>query len=107
MHLDITGHHIEVTEALRAHVMERVSKIEHHFDAISDVHLTLTVDKTGHKAEATVSVKGRRIHAKSTDDNMYCAIDKLYDKLNRRVRKHKERILTRREKKTILKEISE
>ena len=96
MHLDITGHHVEVTDALREHVMDRVSKIEQHFDAISNVHLTLTVDKTGHKAEATVSVKGRRIHAESTDDNMYCAVDKLYEKLNRRIRKHKEKILSKR-----------
>ena len=96
MHLDITGHHVEVTDALREHVMDRVSKIEQHFDAISNVHLTLTVDKTGHKAEATVSVKGRQIHVTSTDDNMYVAIDRLYEKLNRRVRKHKEKILARR-----------
>ena len=92
MHVDITGHHIEVTESLKAYVRDRASKIEHHFDTVHDVHFTLTVDKTGHIAEATACVPGKRLHVKSIDDNMYVAIDKLYEKLNRRVRKHKERI---------------
>ncbi len=93
MHVDITGHHIEVTEALKRHVESRASKIEHHFDTVSDVHFTLTVDKEGHTAEATASVPGKRLHVKTTDDNMYCAIDQLYEKLNRRVRKYKEKVL--------------
>jgi len=92
MHLDITGHHIEVTDALREYVSDRASKIEHHFDTVLDVHFTLTVDKTEHIAEATACVPGKRLHAKSIDTNMYAAIDSLYEKLNRRVRKHKERI---------------
>jgi len=92
MHLDIIGHHVEVTEALRRHVESRASKIGHHFDTVSDVHFTLTVDAEGHTAEATAYVKGKRLHAKSTEENMYAAIDSLYEKLNRRVRKHKERI---------------
>ena len=94
MHFDITGHHIEVTDSLKEYVEERANKLEHHFDTVSDVHFTLTVDKAGHKAEATASVKGKRLHVESTQDNMYCAIDQLYDKLNRRVRKYKERIQT-------------
>jgi len=92
MQLDITGHHIELTEALKEHVVNRVSKIEHHFDTITDVHCILTVDKEGHKAEATVNVKGKRIYAESTEKNMYAAIDDLSHKLNRRVRRHKERL---------------
>lgn len=92
MHVDITGHHIEVTEALKRHVESRASKIEHHFDTVTDVHFTLTVDAEGHTAEATACVKGKRLHVKSTEENMYAAIDNLYEKLNRRVRKHKERI---------------
>jgi putative sigma-54 modulation protein len=92
MHFDITGHHIEVTDALREYVESRASKIEQHFDCVSDVHFTLTVDKAGHKAEATASMKGKRLHAEATQENMYAAIDNLYDKLNRRVRKYKERI---------------
>ena len=92
MHFDITGHHIEVTDALREYVESRASKIEQHFDLVSDVHFTLTVDKAGHRAEATASMKGKRLHAVSTQENMYAAIDTLYEKLNRRCRKHKERM---------------
>ncbi len=92
MQLDISGHHIKVTEALRNHVVERVSKIEHHFETINDVHCILTVEGNRHKAEATVSVKGKKFFAESTEDNMYVAIDKLAHKLNRMIRQHKEKI---------------
>jgi len=92
MQLDITGRHIEVTEALREHVINRVSKIEEHFDLVTNVHCILTVEKTRHKAEATINADGKRIYADATDDNMYVAIDSLAHKLNRRVRRYKEKL---------------
>jgi len=92
MQLDITGRHIEVTEALREYVVSKVSKIEDHFDLITDVHCILTVEKTRHKAEATINAGGKRIYADTTDENMYVAIDSLAHKLNRRVRRYKEKL---------------
>lgn len=92
MHLDITGRHIEVTDALRQHVVNKVSKIDEHFHLNSNVHCILTVeDKIRHKAEATIHVAGKDIHADAIDENMYAAVDNLAHKLNRRVRKHKEK----------------
>ncbi len=93
MQLDITGHHVEVSEPLREYVTSKLDKIGSHFDLVSDVHCILTVEKLRHKAEATVSVNGAKIYADATEENMYAAIDGLADKLERRVRKHKEKLV--------------
>lgn len=93
MQLDITGHHVEVTEPMREYVVSKLDKIERHFDLVSDVHCILTVEKLRHKAEATVSVNGAKLYADATEDDMYAAIDGLADKLERRVRKHKEKLV--------------
>ena len=93
MQLDITGHHVEVTEPLRDYVVSKLDKISRHFDRVSNVHCILTVEKLRHKAEATVSLNGVKIYADATEEDMYAAIDGLADKLERRVRKHKEKLV--------------
>jgi putative sigma-54 modulation protein len=91
MQLNISGHHVEVTDSLREYVETKIGKVERHFDIVSDVHCILTVEKLQHKAEATVHVNGGTIYADATEEDMYAAIDGLIDKLDRRVRKHKEK----------------
>ncbi len=91
MQMSISGHHIEVTAALAGYVERKLARVVRHFDHVIDTHIVLTVDKLQHKAEATVHVRGETIHAESTDGDMYVAIDALADKLDRRVRKHKEK----------------
>ncbi len=92
MQLNVTGHHVDVTPALRDYVTDKLKRIERHFDHVSDVHCILTVEKLAHKAEATIHLSGSTIHADSTENDMYAAIDGLIDKLNRQVRKHKEKM---------------
>jgi putative sigma-54 modulation protein len=92
MQLNVSGHHIEVTESLRGYVENKIEKIERHFDLVSDVHCILTVEKLQHKAEATVKVNGGTIYADAIEEDMYAAIDGLVDKLDRRVRKYKEKM---------------
>jgi putative sigma-54 modulation protein len=91
MQLNLTGHHVEVTEALRSYVEKKLARITRHFDQVIDTHCVLTVEKLQHKAEATLHVRGETMHALAVDGNMYAAIDMLTDKLERRVRKHKEK----------------
>ncbi|NOX69342.1 MAG: ribosome-associated translation inhibitor RaiA [Gammaproteobacteria bacterium] len=91
MQLDVTGHHVELTDSLREYVTNKLEKIERHFDQVTDVHCILTVEKLRQKAEATISVNGARIYADATNEDMYAAIDALADKLNRQVKKHKEK----------------
>jgi putative sigma-54 modulation protein len=91
MQLSVTGHHVEVTDSLRQYVEKKLERITRHFDQVLDVHCVLTVEKLEQKAEATVHVRGNSIHAACTDANMYAAIDSLADKLDRSVKKHKEK----------------
>ena len=91
MQLSVSGHHVEVTPALRLYVEKKLERIVRHFDQLIDVHCVLTVEKLRQKAEATLQVSGGTIHADATDGDMYAAIDALTDKLDRRVRKHKEK----------------
>lgn len=92
MQLTITGHHIEVTPALKAKVESKLAKLERHFDHLTDVHCVLTVEKLEHKAEATVHLSGGTIHADAIHEDMYAAVDALVDKLARQVTKHKEKL---------------
>ena len=92
MQLTITGHHIDVTPALRSRVESKLAKLERHFDHLTDIHCVLTVEKLEHKAEATVHLSGGTIHADAIEDDMYAAVDALVDKLNRQVKKHKEKV---------------
>jgi putative sigma-54 modulation protein len=92
MQLSVTGHHIDITDSLRRYVGTKLAKIERHFDHMTDIHCVLTVEKLQHKAEATIHVGGGTIHAEQTELNMYAAIDILVDKLDRQVKKHKEKL---------------
>jgi putative sigma-54 modulation protein len=91
MQLSVTGHPVEVTDSLRWYVEKKLERISKHFDQVLDVHCVLTVEKLEQKAEGTVHVRGSTLHATCTDSNMYAAIDSLADKLDRAVRKHKEK----------------
>ena len=92
MQLNVSGHHVEITDSLREYVGSKIEKLAGHFDLVSDVHCILTVEKLRHKAEATVHVNGGTIFAENTEEDMYAAIDGLVDKLERRVRKYKEKL---------------
>lgn len=92
MHLKLTGHHIDVTPPLRDYVRKKLDRVLRHYERVVDVHCVLTVEKLEHKAEATLGVSGAVIHADATHQDMYAAIDALADKLERRVRKHKEKL---------------
>ncbi len=91
MNLTITGHHLEVTPAIRGYVEDKMERITRHFDQVIDVTVILAVEKLIHKAEVNLHVRGKDIFVESTDADMYAAIDSLADKLDRQVVKHKEK----------------
>ncbi|WP_430461379.1 ribosome hibernation-promoting factor, HPF/YfiA family [Thalassolituus sp. LLYu03] len=95
MKINISGHHVEVTESLQSYVEEKLAKLERHFDNITTGQVTLTVVKERMTAEATIHVAGADMHAKAEDDDMYKAIDDMTDKLDRQVLKHKEKTVAR------------
>ncbi|HEY8856769.1 MAG TPA: ribosome-associated translation inhibitor RaiA [Rugosibacter sp.] len=94
MNLNLTGHHVEITPALRDHVTLKLERVAHHFDHITSTHVILSVDKLQQKAEVTLHVKGKDIYADAIDADMYAAIDLLAEKLDRQILKHKEKIST-------------
>lgn len=91
MQVIITGHHLEVTEALKAHVDAKFEKLARHFDNVTDVHVILSVEKLVQKAEATLQLNGAKLFAEDHQEDMYSAIDALVDKLERQITKHKEK----------------
>jgi putative sigma-54 modulation protein len=91
MNLTITGHHLEVTPAIRGYVQGKLERVTRHFDQVIDVAVILAVEKLKHKAEVNLHVRGRDIYVESSDADMYAAIDALADKLDRQVLKHKEK----------------
>lgn len=101
MQLNVSGHHVEITDSLRGYVESKIERLERHFDLVSDVHCILTVEKLRHKAEAKVNVNGGTIFAETTEEDMYAAIDGLVDKLDRQVRKHKEKLVDHHARETI------
>jgi len=90
MNLNLTGHHLDVTPAIRDYVVAKLDRITRHFDHVIDVNVVLSVDKLARKVEANVHVRGKDLHAEAVDGDMYAAIDALSDKLDRMVLKHKE-----------------
>ncbi len=100
MNLNLTGRHLEITPAIREHVIAKLDKVKRHFDNVIDINVILSVDKLVQKAEATVHVSGKNIHAETQDSNLYVAIDALVDALDRQVLKHKEKNTARRHDET-------
>jgi len=92
MQIDLTGHHVELTDPLRNYVSEKFERLERHFDQVTDVHVILSVEKLRHTAEATMHISGGKLFADSTNEDMYAAIDSLTDKLDRQIKKHKEKL---------------
>ena len=96
MQINITGQHIEVTAALRSFVEGKLERLEKHFNNVTNVHVILSAEKEMKKAEATVRASGANIFADAKHDDMYSAIDTLVYKLDRQIKKHKEKLTNHR-----------
>lgn len=92
MNLNVSGHHLEITPAIRGYVNGKLERITRHFDQVIDVHVILSVEKLRQKAEVTLHVRGKDIHCESEQSDLYAAIDLLVDKLDRQVLKYKGKL---------------
>ena len=92
MNLNVSGHHVDVTPAMREYVVDKMQRIGRHFDHVIDVDVILTVEKLKQKAEVNVHMSGKNIYCECDDGNMYAAIDFLVDKLDRQIIKHKRKV---------------
>ena len=91
MNLTLTGHHLDITPAIRDYVMAKLDRVTRHFDDVIDVNVVMSVDKLRHKVEVNLHARGKDIHVEAIEPDMYAAIDALADKLDRQVLKHKEK----------------
>lgn len=98
MQINVSGHHVDVTDALRNYVETKLDKLERHFDRINHMDVILSVEKQRQKAESTVRLAGGEIYADAESDDLYAAIDKLADKLDRQLIKKKEKIKDRKQR---------
>lgn len=92
MNLQISGHHIDVTPALREYVENKLDPVVRHFDRVTGVTVILSVEKLSQKAEVTLHVPGKDLFAEEIGDDLYAAIDTLFDKLDRQVQKYKQKM---------------
>ena len=97
MNLKISGHHVELTPALREYVQNKLERIRRHFDNVIDITVILAVDANTEKdkrqrAEINLHMRGKDLHVESEAQDMYAAIDLLMDKLDRQVLRHKDKI---------------
>lgn len=92
MQMNVSGHHVEVTPALHAYVTEKLQRLSKHFDHVISVDVILKVEKLEQMAEAKINAGGRTMFATDSAPDMYAAIDGLSDKLDRQVRRLKQRL---------------
>ena len=91
MNLNITGHHVEVSPAIREYVTNKLDRVIRHFDNVTSVGVILSGEKLKQKAEVTLHVRGKDIYVESDDVDLYAAIDSMVDKLDRQVMKYKQK----------------
>ncbi|MCK8824096.1 ribosome hibernation-promoting factor, HPF/YfiA family [Fuchsiella alkaliacetigena] len=90
----IRGKNIEITDALREYVEEKVGKLERYFDDVPaiEAHISLEVEKERHIVEVTVHIDGLMLRGEEVTGDMYASIDGVIDKLERQTRKYKTKI---------------
>ena len=96
MNIIITGRHLELTDNLKKYAEEKIGKFKKYFNNISDVAITLSVEKYRHKAEVLLKVNGIMMQAESITEEMYSSIDEVVEKLERQIKKYKEKSVSRR-----------
>lgn len=95
MQISVSGHHLDVTDSIRAYTLEKFDKLERHFEHITSIHVILELEKNRQIAEATIHIKGGELFADAESEDLYAAIDALVDKLDRQILKHKEKVIDR------------
>ena len=91
MNLNLSGHLLVITPAIRSYVTAKLVRVTRHFDHVIDVNVVLSVDKLRQQITANLHIRGKDIHAECVEPDMYAAIDALADKLDRQVLRHKEK----------------
>ena len=92
MQINLTGQHIEVSDSLKDYVNTKFARLARHDEQATSAHVVLTIEKQRQKAEASIHVPRGTLHAIAEEADMYAAIDLLADKLDRQLKRHKEKL---------------
>lgn len=99
MKLTVAGRNIEITDGIREHLQNKMDKTIRDLAEETDVHVALSVEKHRHFAEVTVKSKGFTVHSKEETDDLYASMDNALTKIEKQLRKHKEKAQALRVKK--------
>lgn len=92
MQINFTGHGMQVTSALREYATDKLDRLAHRGDKITNIHVIFDVEKLQQIAKATVHVPGAELHAHAEAADLYSAIDGLVDKLDQQIKKRREKM---------------
>ncbi len=96
MNIIINGRHLDITPAIRSYSEDKIKKFDKYIPNINEAIVTLSVEKYRHKAEVLLRVNGVMLQAESVTEEIYSSIDEVAEKMERQVKKHKEKITSRR-----------
>ncbi len=99
MNIKITGRHMEMSDALRSYIENSLNKLTRYFDKITSAEVILDVEKSRHICEINLNVNGMRVHSKEVSPDMYASVDSVIEKLDRQIRKFKDKIKTHKPRK--------
>jgi putative sigma-54 modulation protein len=91
MNVQLSGHHVEVTPAIRDYLTEKLSRVKRHFDQAIEVHAVFSVERSFQKAALRLHAKGHDFQAEDVENDLYAAIDLVVDKLDKQVVKYKNK----------------
>ena len=96
MRITVKGRNIEITDAIRAYAEEKIGKVVNHYDQIQSIEVVLNVIKNpsvsqSHTAEVLCKFTSGSVKAEESAETMYASIDLVADKLDRQVKKFKEK----------------
>ncbi len=102
MQISVSGHHIQITEAIELYIRKKLNRLEKHYQPIINSQVILTVDKNVQKAETRIHISGAEVFAEAESDNLYTSIDKMVKKLDRKMIEMKRKLIAKRHQTTPL-----
>ncbi|MBT3462776.1 MAG: ribosome-associated translation inhibitor RaiA [Gammaproteobacteria bacterium] len=100
MQISVSGHHVQITEAIEHHIRKKLSRLEKHYQPIINSQVILSVDKNVQKAETRIHISGAEVFAEAESNNLYTSIDKMVKKLDRKMIEMKRKLVTKRHQTT-------
>jgi putative sigma-54 modulation protein len=96
MNIIVTGRHIEVTPALKSYAEKKIARFDRYLSNISEAVVTISVEKYRHKVEVLLKANGVLIQAEGITGDVYSSIDEVAEKLERQIKKYKEKLVAHR-----------